>query len=220
VQIDAETWMWVSLDRRHEEWSSVALIDDGTGERNHASEVGSSDRQVTHVIDEDLKVGDKVDPRQPPVVRGEIYTLNVRSVAKRNAPAPIERSLPPFYLPQAISHFLPRLVPRNEPKGYMFRMYIGGDRREVMSRYVDVGVEQATEIGGKKTRAIPVRERTGLEGPVTTHWMSADGGKYLGSICPDAGLVVLATDSTELERIWKEKADLTRPASPPTVQQP
>ncbi len=214
VQIDAETWMWVSLDRRNEEWSSVALIDAGTGERDHWSEVGSSERQMTHMLDDELKVGEKIDPRQPPVRRADTYTLDVRTVEKRNAPAPIRRPLSPWYVPQAIAHFLPRLLPLGEPKSYMFASYISGERRQVMNRYVDIGREQMTDLAGVKLRAVPVHERTGLEGPITTHWMNPKNGKYLGSTCRDAGLVVVATDAASIEQIWKDKADLTRPAEP------
>lgn len=214
VQIDAETWMWISLDRRHEEWSSVVLMDNGSGERDHWSEVGSSERQMTHMLDNDLKTGGTEDPRQPPVRRADTYTLDVRTVAKRNAPAPIKRPLSPWYIPQGISHLLPRLLPLGEPKSYMFASYISGERRQVMNRYVDIGREQMTDLGGKKMRAIPIRERTGLEGPVTTHWMNPENGKYLGSTCADAGLVVIATNAADLEGIWKDKADLTRPAEP------
>lgn len=213
VQVDAESWMWMSLDRRHGEWSNVALIDTGA-DRDHRSEVGSADRQVSQFIDKELQRGSKEDPQQPPVRRADIYTLNVRSVAKRNAPVPIERSLPPWYMPQALDHILPRLVPLGEAKGYMFAGYVSGERHEVMNRYVDVGREQVVDLAGKKTRAIPVRERSGLEGIVTTHWMSVADGHYLGSTCPDAGLAVVATDAATIDGIWKDKANLTRPAVP------
>ena len=59
---------------------------------------------------------------------------------------PVTRTLPPFYLPQALGHLLPRLVPLKEPKSYMFASWVG-ETREVP---VDVRNVAATQrsIGG------------------------------------------------------------------------
>jgi hypothetical protein len=57
---------------------------------------------------------------------------------------------------------------------------------------------------------VPVTDRVGVEGSVTTHYMGTDG-KYLGSENPDTGITVLPSDEATLLGIWKD-ADLTRPA--------
>ena len=88
------------------------------------------------------------------------------------------RQLPVFYIPQALAHLLPRIVPRKEPAKYMFASYVP-DKREVMARYVDVGVEQPVEIAGQKLLAIPVRDRIGLE-RVGHHALRERGGRISG----------------------------------------
>ena len=47
-----------------------------------------------------------------------------------------------------------------------------------MLRYLDVGAEQRVTIAGEAMRAIPIQDRLGLEGSVTTHYVSSNG-KYL-----------------------------------------
>ena len=90
----------------------------------------------------------------------------------------------------------------------MFASY-ASDRREVMTRYVDVGREQDVDLGGKKVRAIPVADRIGLQGSVTNHWVGHDG-KYLGSTNKESGTTLLPTDAATLEKLWQD-ADLSRP---------
>lgn len=212
-QLDAESWMFVTMDRKYEEWSSVAVTTDRkTGEKNHVTEVGTSRRHVGRVLDgagvEQGLRGDGEDEFQPPVKITEDYLLNVTYIAMRADREPVARSLPPFYLPQALGHLLPRLVPLNQPKGYMFASYVG-ELREVMARYVDVEEEQRVNLAGEMMRAIPVRDRITLDGSVTTHYMSREG-KYLGSENSDSRILVLPTDAKTLQEIWKD-ANLTRP---------
>jgi hypothetical protein len=90
----------------------------------------------------------------------------------------------------------------------MFATYVA-DRGEVMSRYVDVGREQPVKLAGLEVRAIPVRDRIGLEGSATTHYLSPEG-RYLGSVNEETRITVTPTDAKTLEQIWKE-ANLTRP---------
>jgi len=212
LQVDAESWMFSSFDRKHEDWSSVAIIDPHDPkekkEKTHVSEFGSSDRQISRVLDENLQVGEKDDPKQPPVRQAEAYSLSVQHMGKSASRQPLTRELPPFYLPQAIGHLLPRLFPLREPKGYLFATYVG-DRREVMLRYIDVKPEREATIDGKKVRAVPVEDRLGLEGSVTTHYMDPEG-EYLGSINEETKVSILPTDAATLQQLWKE-ADLTRP---------
>ena len=57
----------------------------------------------------------------------DVYTLFVHRVTKKVTAPDIERDLPPFYLAQGLGHLLPRLMPLNEPRGYLFASYISGD---------------------------------------------------------------------------------------------
>ena len=160
----------------------------------------------------------KVDANQPPVRESRDYLLNVTHVAKGGNAEPINRALPPFYLPQALSKMLPRLVDykyaarSGQAKKYMFMQYVG-DSREVMTRYVDVEPIQQVTFGGKTFQAIPVRDKITLDGPVTTHYLN-DKGEYLGSESPDSGVAVVPTDEKTLNDLWKD-ADLNRPSAVP-----
>ena len=74
-------------------------------------------------------------------------------------------------------------------------------------------------IGGESIRAVPIKDRIGLQGSVTTHYMSLDG-KYLGSVNEDSKVTILPTDAATLENIWKD-ANLTRPGDvEPLKEQP
>ncbi len=212
VQIDAESWMWMSFDRRHEKWSSVATSVTGD-KREVVSEFGASDREMNRMLARDGLGGEvrgdgTLDAKQPPVRSEESYTLHVSHFSKTSTAQPVQRDLPVFYLPRALGQLLPRMVPRFEPKGYMFATYVT-EQREVMARYVDVGREEEVNLADQRVRAIPIRDRIGLEGPTTIHYVSPDG-KYLGSIDPESRLTILPTDAATLEKIWKD-ADLTRP---------
>jgi hypothetical protein len=80
-----------------------------------------------------------------------------------------------------------------------------------MTRYVDIKRIGPTpeSLGIKSQMAIPVEERAGLEGSVTTHYITSDG-VYLGSVNEDNHITVLATDAKTLHEIWKD-AKFERP---------
>ncbi|MDQ3440974.1 MAG: hypothetical protein M3478_11570, partial [Planctomycetota bacterium] len=207
VKTDAESLMWMSLDRKHETWRTLTVAEDGKN-KDHSTEIGASDRQTERVLDKDLPVGEKRDERNPPVRHEDVYSLTVTTQSTKVNAEPINRTLPPFYVPQALAHMLPRLVPLNETKSYMFASFVS-ETREVMSRYLDVGREQNVTLDGRKLTAVPVKERIGLEGSVTTHWISPDG-KYLGSVNEDSKVMVLPSDEASLRKIWVD-AKLTAP---------
>ena len=212
VQVDAEQWMWMAFDKRHEQWSAAARIKQGVNE-TYVSEFGVSDHQERRALNEKARPGalrpdGSKDLNQPPMSVEEFYVLNVTHVSKQATAEPVRRELPVFYIPQALGHLLPRLLPRFEQKGYMFASYVS-DNREVMSRYVDVAREEEVTLGGHNVRAIPILERIGLEGAVTTHYVSSDGA-YLGSVNGETNVTILPTDRATLQGIWKD-ADLSRP---------
>jgi len=140
----------------------------------------------------------------------EVQRLDVQYKGKGRTGEPFSQQLPPWYLPEAISHLLPRIVAKLPPKGYVVGVY-NSDRRAVMMRYVDVLPEATVELDNKKVRAIPVNDRLGLEGPVTTHYISPKG-EYLGSINKENHITILPADAATLQTMWKD-VDLTRPAA-------
>ena len=107
----------------------------------------------------------------------------------------------------------PRLLPLEAPTTYMFATFVS-DRREVMMRYVDVGTEQEVDLAGSRVRAVPITDRIGLQGSATIHYMGPDG-KYLGSVNKDSKITILPTDAATLQRLWANKALLTRPTEQP-----
>jgi hypothetical protein len=212
VRVDAEQWMWMAFDKRHEQWSAAAEVRQGANE-TYVSEFGVSDHQERRALDKEARPGElrpdgSKDVKQPALHVEEYYVLNVTHVSKQATAEPVRRELPVFYIPQALGHLLPRLLPRFEQKGYMFASYVS-DNREVMSRYVDVEREEEVTLGGRTFRAIPILDRIGLEGAVTTHYVSPDG-TYLGSVNAETNVTILPTDRATLQGIWKD-ADLSRP---------
>jgi hypothetical protein len=198
--------MFCTFDRRNESWSAIALVDDPKSGRANVSELGVSTMRRKAIPEKGsvLKDGNKG------ITLTDEYVLSVTQFGKSANAEPITQQLVPWYLPQALGHLLPRLLPRNEPKTYLFVSYVS-ERGKVLSRYVDVGREDTFTINGQNVRAVPIRDRIGLEGSVTTHYVSGDG-KYLGSVNPDSHVTVLPTDAATLEKLWKD-ANLTRPGA-------
>lgn len=214
VQIDSATWFWVSPDRRLEDWSRITVVNDGTVDKDgkpvirNSTEFGNSQRRTHLVLDKDALPGAAGDPHQPAVRVADEQTLNVTTISGSGADEPFTSQPPPWYLPQAISHLLPRILPIDQPKKYLFATYVA-DARAVMLRYVEVGREQRVTFAGKEIRAVPITDRIGWHGPITTHYIAPDG-TYLGSENKDSRLLILPTNAQTLLSIWKNP-DLSRP---------
>jgi len=73
----------------------------------------------------------------------------------------------------------------------------------VMQRYVDVLPPARVPFDKRIVQAVQIRERLGLDGPVTTHYITPDG-TYLGSETPIEKTIVLPTDASTLINIWKD----------------
>jgi hypothetical protein len=208
TRIDRVAKMFVSYDRRHEIWSVDSLIDDGGLVPLKTSEMGNSDMELHRVLDrkaaaEGLNGDEKhLDRHDPPVIQAESYHLSVNNYAKVQKGVPIEQDLPVYYIPQALAHLLPRLLPLKQPGTYMFASYVS-EQRAVMARYVDVLDEQEVDLDGKKIRAVPVTDRIGVEGSATTHYM-ARNGQWLGSVNDEQKLMVLPSDRETILQIWKD----------------
>ncbi|HZL34829.1 MAG TPA: hypothetical protein VFC78_05930 [Tepidisphaeraceae bacterium] len=214
IQVDSASWFFVTADKKHENFSRIVVSDDHIrSQKGHIEEFGISERRLRRTF-----IKPPIDPnggviqpdRDPIPTMKDDYELEVDQTSGIGTAEQIKRSLPPFYLPQAISHLLPRLLPLKQPRGYLIATYVA-DAREVMMRYVDVQPEQDVTFAGQNIRAIPIQDRLGLEGSITMHYMSPDG-VYLGSENKDQKLVMLPTDAGTLQHIWAN-ANLTRPGA-------
>jgi hypothetical protein len=215
TQIDGETWYYVSGDRKHENWSNEIWVQDlSKHTADQTTELGSSDATMKRVLIPGAPEGVPGDKQQPPVRQFEVISLDVQTIGKQTSAPPLKQDLPPWYLPQALSHILPTLLPIREPKTYLFAVYVS-DTREVMHRYVDVGTDQVVNFNGKQIQAVPITDRITLEGPPTIHYMDPDTGKYLGSFNKQSKFTILPSTAAELQKIWENKADLTRPRAQP-----
>jgi hypothetical protein len=204
IQSDSESWMFVTADCKHEDWSRLIVQHDATQPKDqYSEELGTSDQ---HLVG--LKEGATLT-----------VTQNANSV---NLP-PINQEVPPFYLPEAVSALLPRLLELKTQKEYAFASFIG-ERREVVMRYFKVEPEQQVELDGTLYRVIPVSDRVGFDGPPTMHYLAADADsdgrhRYLGSENKQTQTLVLASDQATIQKIVAS-AGLARRASETPVQGP
>ena len=221
--LDTENWMFVTFDRRHEVWSDISVVNDPNAKSEKLkqvwySEVGASDQQTDRVFDNTLKSDDykemddanrkSGDKSALPYHEATKYMLTVRDEGRSAVAQPLQRELPPFYLPQALAALLPRLLPQNTPDGYLFATY-SGDSRQVMLRYVDVLSERDVKLDDQVVRAIPITDKLGFGGVPTTDYVSPSG-EYLGAINDVGKIEITPTDRDTLLKIWKD-ANLTQP---------
>jgi hypothetical protein len=244
TDVQVQSRLTMTTDRKHEEWVNMATInaaptaDKKTGSQTLFSEVGTSVERVR--IAAAVPVGGGLAAAQQPNAGGapgnsaalqmkESWTLNVvRSSTdlahpdeKQDYP-PFKQDLPAFYIPQALGHLLPRLLPVDDPQTYLFATYVpDGDHGTpaVMLRYIDVLPAAQVRLEGKTIIAVQVKDHIGLEGPVTTHYLNPDDGAYLGSVTSSVDKdgnptteMVLPTDAATLRKIWPQ-CNLTRPDS-------
>jgi hypothetical protein len=200
LQVDAGSILFTSMDLRHEDWSTLTEFVNVKERAAKGKEYRAPQLTENGIADRRAVPG-----------QGDVFALQVLFESTRERLEPVVRDLPPFYLPQAMSHLLPRLVPLGAPKTYMFYVYVP-ETREVMLRFVDVKDTRKVELGHELVRAVPVEDRIGLEGPVTIHYLSP-GGQWLGSESKDTGVTLLPATKEVLENIWKD-ANLTRPEDP------
>ncbi|HMB95079.1 MAG TPA: hypothetical protein VKK61_03490 [Tepidisphaeraceae bacterium] len=205
VQLDSESWLFSTFDRKTESWSRISFAANPKTGKSTTGELGVTRWRERPVADTTTGIG-----AQRNVSVGEEYRLEVTKLARNVSSQPAARDLPPFYLPQAINHLLPRVVPLREPKTYLFATWVS-EAGQLMYRYIDVGEEQEVALGGKRVHAVPVKDRVGLEGAVTTHYISIDGS-YLGSVNEDSKIEILPTDAVTLGKLW-QNVNLTRPGN-------
>ncbi len=217
VQTDSASWFYVSADKKHEDFSRVVVTDDRkSAKKGYIQEFGVSEKRVRRYFEKPaadpnsgIASGGVVDADRAPVpVFKEDWELDVSATSATGMADPLTRKLPPWYIPQALTHLVPRLLPLQKPQSYLFATYVS-EAREVVMRYVDVLPEDHVTFNGQAVRAVPIHDRLGLEGPLTVHYMTIDG-VYLGSENKEQKTVMLPTDSETLLHIWTD-ANLTRP---------
>lgn len=209
AKFDIASEMFASLSNKtaHEQWVTHNVVEKDA-KKDYVSEFGESKKKTARFVDEDRGEADPADVRQPRVRYSEQYSLTLSRSSKAAGATPVARNLPPYYMPQAISSMLPRLVPLSEPKGYLFMVWVGSEG-ELIHRYLDVEPERTVNFFGSERRAIAVKDRIGLEGEPTYHYFSPDG-KYLGNFTKSTGVTVLACDQQALSRLWPN-ATISRP---------
>jgi len=143
-QVDAERGCSCRLTA-HESVATTGLLQGEKGAKEpFFQNYSASDLKTRTIKDPMLMPGEK-DAQgrrqdQPAVRQMDEYTLSVTHVAKTRR-KPLNKDLSPWYLPQALGHLLPRLVPCT----YLFLTYVS-DSNEVVNRFVDVGFEQPVEL--------------------------------------------------------------------------
>lgn len=201
VNMISEMFCALDLKTADELWATMTLIDKD-GKQEAFTEIGQSDKRIKRILDESRGKLDKEDPRQPPVRLAEVYTLDVKQRTLAGLKQVAKRDLAPYYLPQALGAMLPHVLPISEPKTYLFVSWVPSEQ-ELIHRYLDVEAPREVELGGKKLKAAVIRDRIGLEGEPTLHYIAPDG-KYLGSFNQATGVSVIATDAREIMRRWPE----------------
>jgi hypothetical protein len=242
TDLQVQSRLTVTTDRKHEVWENLATVSVKPTPQNKAgtqtlfTEVGSSEQQVKVTAippGSALEAPPSAQPQSPdlqgqPGLRMKtVWTMTVVRTSsdvqnpdiKQDFPK-FTQELPVFYLPMALSHLLPRLIPYTVPDTYLFATYVpDGDHGNpaVMMRYIDVLPAETVRLDGQTVLAVAIRDHVGLEGPTTTHYVSAESGHYLGSVTSIVGAdgistteMVLPTDAATLRQIWPN-CDLTRP---------
>jgi hypothetical protein len=238
-QWDTETIMFTSADGKHEHWHTDARCTNPKGELiDSFTQVATSDEQTRPVaVKAQPDESGSLLPPQSNTNQGSIDLVSVRTLEctatleetptrHRMSLAPFKLDVPKFYIPQAFSYILPTLLPL-QPKNYLFAVFVPGNPQDsgnstggnVMSRYLDVLPLTHTTFHGRDFDAFVVNDKTGLEGYVTTYYISPEG-RMLGSTAtfPEGDksttIDILPTDAQTLQRIWN------RPNLTPPVDQP
>jgi hypothetical protein len=216
VETDSEAFLTTEKNTR-ETWATISTTinnlkvtdKDKNDKPPQASEWGTSEKRVGRIVERRNGAIEFDQLGQPRIRMGETYPLNVYQInSEVIKPISVQRDLPPFYLPQVLSHLVPRLVGLNEQRGYLFAMWLPVER-EIIFRYIDVEGEKLFTLHDREMRGLVIKDRVGLEGEPTYHYFSLDG-KYLGSFSTGTGTTMLVSDQKTLTRLWPD-APIVRP---------
>jgi len=237
TQWDTEAWLKATADRKHESWTMTARATDLHGKLlDGYTQVGASDEQTKAVMQQQAPQAENGALGQAPNLPTiqTIRTLDITTNRVKTTLTPFKQDVPVFYVPAAMNYMLPNLLPLDRPHTYMFAAFVPtppeqtvtGQIGRVWARYVDVLPVADVKFNGQELdAAIPVTDKNGLDGPMTTTYMSASG-KFLGSECTTAGpdnkpstLMILPSDADTLQRLWI-RPDLTGPSQAPDNSPP
>ena len=218
--IDTGIFDFMTTDRRKERWTRAVVLNTGAGEsaaETHTTEFGESAWETKKMLAPKIGVQDNDDrgDRAPIMRPYDSHALKVSIQSKGGNSEPVQMDLPPFYLPQAAWHLLPRLCidkAFRESRTYLFAVYVR-ESKDLRMLYVDVADEAMVTFNGQRVAAIVVSERLGLEGEPTLHYVTS-AGKYLGSENKGQKVTALPTDEVTILKIWPD-ANLTRPKAAP-----
>jgi hypothetical protein len=198
--IDRFTWTWAAFDRREERFLEESVLTrDGQIEQEGFVAGAMTARRVPQKIRIPRATGvgfdeavDIVDERR----------LEVSFSVGDEAPAPpLVRELPAWYLQQAMVHLLPRLVAPWGRRSYLIAMYDPA-QTEVWQQYIDVEGPRTETVHGTKQLVMVVTTRMGLSGDPTTHYISTDGYRWLGSINEATGVEIQPVDQETIRGVW------------------
>lgn len=204
---DSQGWFFCAFDRTQESFWTLSQISDSRLGKLSSGQFGLIHRKASLPDDGDV-AADRASQYWLQVVK--LGTDLPQATTPDTDNRAIDRPVPPFYLPQALGQLMPRLMPLDQPGNYLFACWVA-QACEIMLRYVDVQKEQELTLNGRRCRAVIVNDRVGLEGPLTTHYLSPLG-QYLGSLDEQTRLMTLPSSQEELQKIWPE-ADLGPPAA-------
>ena len=186
IQTDSASWFFVSGDLKHEDWSRLIVTDDHVNPNpSRLDEIGTSDkRQINKIVIADPKKPGGALPvgkRPEPYLQAADGRLRAgRDAADQQgkcaAGSPAARYRPGTSRRRSCSCSRDCSRARsNEPKKYMFASYVSEPTRQVMQRYVDVLPAARVPFNKQFVQAVQIRERLGLDGPITTHYITVDG---------------------------------------------
>jgi hypothetical protein len=201
IEVPFEAFSTVQRQGAMEEWITTTIVGKD-GKTNFVNEAGQSAKFARRQLVQAQGQGEN-----PTVRQVEEHKLTVQQMS-RVGKSRVERPLPEFYLPQAMSFMLPRLVPLDQPKQYVFGTWVSAEQQLIM-RYIDVEREREVTFNGKTFNAVPVRDRITLEGKPTIHYLSPKG-EYLGCETPSTGMIMVPAELEDLKKKWPE-ADIGRP---------
>jgi hypothetical protein len=233
-----------SLDRKHETWSTVGREANDKGETiSNYLQSGSSDEATKSVSLKRPDVSDtgtiNLDKDTGPLGMGAgvdvrtVRTLTVDTTESQVHLQPFQQDTPVYFIPQAFANLLPRIMPLDRPKKYMFATFVsaaqtglvGQGAGLVMARYVEVSPIEPVDFNGQSyAAAVAVTDRIGLDGDITTTYLTPQG-KFIGSMAKHmengqtvTTLVIPSTRET-LQSLWTHP-DLTRPETGAATEGP
>ena len=178
-QVDVSSRMFISDNWQHESWSHV-VNGQIEGKSEESAELGLADLKLSYKVDAppDLLSQSPAAAKEPEIQEVQKFKLEVRTRLGQTVAPTVERELPQEYLPQAVRHLLPRLLPLDKPGQYLFVSYVS-DNRQVMLAYADVEAPREVTIDGQILQATPVVYRVGLEGR-SDHLLHRPGSQIPG----------------------------------------